>query len=568
MYFFRRILETARWCVGIVPKTSFSAKSSRFFTIFHYVALFIIVVVCMVVSGFIWEPNKNFFPDSHPYWLKRTWLGWVVLLVYCLSKAIIYLIGLLKIEDRPEFEDIERCWRAGMEALAREKLDMKWIPVFLVNGLTAKQESAFFKSTASWSVVAPNPEDTAAVLRFYANSEQIFISCTDVGVVSKQIESSSKARTVSTTPGQTAAADVVATGTIRAPSSGAPAAAFQLPVDDPPEMGGSLRPGMAPRPTAPQPTAQPSEPSTGFGGTIRNMMDFVGERTMLPGGFQKFADRSAPVPSETVNDFSAISTDEVEYRLRRMDYLTELLLTSRDPVCPINGLIQATSFDWTGNADATNQLSPMGQKDVARLHQRLGMQFPITLVLPDLQNIKGYTGFMRRCSVLHPGFQTSRAGSRFSAGADMSSQHTAVLGQRVMSWFRDWVYAAFANELQKSSENRRLYLFLCKLSARTRLLNDQIRLTLEGAARTSQSPNPPEPRLVGCYFAATGLGNENQRAFASGIVKRMREKENEVAWSLEAIDKDRKRCLMAYVFFGLSLVLLLALIPFVMFYVL
>lgn len=542
---FYRVLEILRWIFGVVPKSAIG--SPVVFRIVHYTFWVIVILVAAWFSPYVRKESQL---SHYPQFVARYWFGIVILLSYLLGKAIVYVLGLLRIEDRPEFEDIERCWFAGMEALERERLDFQWIPVFLVNGLTPQQEKSVFKAAdISWRIIAPPLEDTAAVLRFYANDEQIFISCTGIGAVNRQLTKPLDVSTPQTTSMSGQAPSSAPTGTLMSPGAGAmpppgpppgsplSTQAAPPPPSSPPVGGGTM---VAPPPPPGSPAANP-----GIMGTLRSMGAFVAQRTMMPGAMNRLSTAAAKQAS---NQPTVISPEEIEFGVKRMEYVCDLLIRGRHPYCPINGMIQGAPLAWTGDDRATNELSPVNVHDLRSIHDRLGLQFPVALFLTGLDQMSGLPAFLRRCSELDPRFKASRAGSRFPSGATIDEKNCAWVTERGLSWFRGWVYAVFAKDL-KNPENRKLYHLLCELQQRRERLSNLVRLSLSGVSKN------PVPRLCGYYFGATGDAS-NYQGFVKGLLMRLVSTQGDVAWHPEHIRRDSRARTMAWCLFAASLVLL------------
>ncbi|MFK7818582.1 MAG: type VI secretion protein IcmF/TssM N-terminal domain-containing protein [Planctomycetaceae bacterium] len=536
-----RTMEILRWIFGVVPRSAIG--SPVVFRVVHYTFWALVIIVAGLCST--WVRPESSLADYDWWFVRRFWLGIVIFLMYLLGKATVYVLGLLKTEDRPEFEDIERCWFAGMEALERERLDFQWIPVFVVNGLTAQQERSMFRAAdIPWRVVAPPLEDTAAVLRFYANDEQIFLSCTGVGAINRQLNKPVDAGGAQTTSiAGSRSMSGAGTGTLRSPGGGAPPAAGPLGTQVAPSAVPAPRAGGGTMVAPPSATPPPPAPAAGgILGTLRNVGTFIAQNTMLPGAMARVSASAAK--STTV---SAITPEEIAFGLKRMEYLADLLLRDRHPYCPINGMIQASPLDWSEDERSTAELSPVAVHDMRCLHSRLGLQFPIAFLLTGLDKLDGLPGFVRSCGELEPRFKASRAGSRFPAGAPVNEENAHWVINRSLSWFRGWVYAVFAKDL-KNPENKKLYHLLCELQQRRDRLVSQLRLSFSGVSRN------PNPRLVGYYFAATGDASSYQ-GFIKGLLLRLVSAQGDVAWHPEHIRGDEKSRKFAYLLFALAAVI-------------
>lgn len=461
-------------------------------------------------------------PGARFYFVARFYLGIVFVLVCAFVALLIYLIRLFLEKDPSWFPDIDEAWAAGLDGLAREGLDLHSLPIFLVAGLTEKEEPLFFTAGKfSAKVVAPQAGDRAA-LHFYANREALFITCTTTCATARQVEA---CRTGAERPAPLAAGE-------------------------PADLGGLQ---TLVRPVAASVTQRGGADSAAqFSGTLQQPMAFGA--TLLPG-----ARVSGQVPAEAARQnfgetrgamrIAALDQNELDLQRRRLAYLCRLIREGRDPLCPINGALFSIPLDWTDSSRKQDLLGAVRQ-DVRLMYEELRLFFPVVCLLSGVQELPGFNEFIDRVGQVEKRLKYSRAGSSFPMGHAVNDQASSWLVGKGLGWFRGWIYTVFARDLANKT-NTRLYRLLCQLDDRRQRLVQLLKLTLgqvEGA----------EPvRFAGCYFGAFGADPQRQ-AFISGVLEKIMEEQDNVAWSYAALEADFRNRRLATAFYLVTAVLLVA----------
>lgn len=545
---FAKVLTWLKWLFGVVPKSAIG--SAVVYRVIHYTLVFIIFLILGIFSNSIMR-SLGLPQMDHPgfEWVDRFWCGFVFLLGYAIVRIVLYLLTILGIEEEGEFMDIDRPWEKAMTALEDEGLSIDDLPLFLVNGFTPQQEQSVFQESSGidWLVVSPPSNETNAPLRIFANSDAIFISCTGIGSVSCQ-----QGKVVTGQPGgggrpgaapigvgnqtQVAGAPGSILGAARA-GTGTIVGGAPPPTSTPPTppkasgtvpAGGLAGAGSVPPPAAPVAAAPPPPTPARAGGTLKSIGAAFAQATMSPGGVQRamksFASAGAQEKGYGKKQVAPIDDIETEIGRRRMEYLCEKIREARKPYCPINGFMQAVPCSWALAEDYAKKLAPAIRHDVEIVHESLQLQFPVVVVFSELDSLPGLKEFLVRLERIQRGIRNSRAGSRFWPGATIDAKSVELVLDRAMNWFRGWIYAAFADDIG-SSENQSLFHLLCSIRQRKGALEALLRGSLYQVA-------DPEVRLSGCYFSATGAGATEQ-GFIRGVLDRLVEMEEEVAWSPE-----------------------------------
>lgn len=540
---FARALTWLKWIFGIVPKSA--VGSPVVFRAIHYTLVGLTALILGIFSNSVLEligaPKMDHGPGFE--WIDRFWCGFVFLLGYAIIRVVLHLLSLMGIEEEGEFKDIDNPWNRALADLDAEDLQIDDLPLFIINGLTPQQEQSVFQEAANleWKVISPPPNDSSSPLRVFANSDAIFVSCTGIGAVSCQ---QGKVVTDSFAPSG-------AFGGTMPPKMGAGNRTQTAG-----EMGSILAAARASTgtmvggaehapPSAADGGAPPPPIPAAAGGTLRSIGAALAQATMSPGGVKRamktFSAANAEVKGYGKKRVAPINEVEAELGRRRVDYLCSLIREARFPYCPINGMMQVIPLSWATAEDEAKRLAPAIQHDLAAFHESLQLQFPIVVVFSELDSISGLKEFLVRSERLQRGIRNTRAGTRFWPGSPINHESIDVMLDRSMNWFRGWIYAAFSQDIN-SEENQSLFHLLCAMRQKKPALATLLKGGLSQVC-------DPEMRLSGCYFAATGPGATEQ-GFVRGVLDRLVEMEEEVAWSPELSHSRARKAQLAKLLIG------------------
>ncbi|WP_010585393.1 type VI secretion protein IcmF/TssM N-terminal domain-containing protein [Schlesneria paludicola] len=510
----RIVFAILRWMgllVGIFPKAG--RVPPAVYVVIHYGLI-------LLITGFLAYNSTAWIKESDVDWpwpVPRFYVGIQFLLVYLFIRLLIAGVQLFLTRDLSEFEDVQRAWESGLDALAREGFDLQWLPIFLVNGATPEQQKSLFEgSRMTWKVNGNSDDPRSNALTFHASDEALFICLNDVGAMSRQLKKVPSRGGNAATAARTGPAIA---STMRPDQLRSAVEQTRRP-DQLQNAGGQTLP--------------PNALAAAAGATMRAPAAQYGA-TMRPGEIAGMASQTvAPVSVSMLSVLEKLSKDELRQNHRRLEFVCQLLTEERGSYCPLNGLLQLIPLRWTESA-AHEPLMAAAAADIQTLHNGLHLQFPVVCVHAGLEDVTGLSEFIERGKEIDSRFRDSRAGSRYPAGLAVDHKSSEWVVERGLIWFRDWVYAEFAKNLA-SSKNRQLYQFLCSLSLRRERLVRELQ-TVIGDINLRQPV-----RLTGCYFAATGAEPAKQ-AFVHGVMQRLMSEQNDVAWLPEWRSRDR-RCLL------------------------
>lgn len=485
---------------GLIP------KQGRLPTFVYRLVPYLFVIVVTLILGWY---SSTLIPESRvpiPNWfVQRYYVAIQFVLFYLFVRLLIAGIQIFLAPDVSDFEDIDRAWNAGVEALAREGYDLQWLPIFLVNGALPEQRKSLFESARlQWKVNDNSDDPRFSALSFHACDEGLFICLNDVGATSRQlvqpVSRGAAASVVSSAGSAQLGQPTLRPGQVQVAGQQTmrPGHAQAVSQTQRPEM---LQSAMSK--TLPPGAVAPASHQSRYGETIR------------PG---EISDVLKPQPVVRHGILEKLNQDELRLCRRRLAYVCQRLITERGSYCPLNGVLQIIPVRWSQSAAFEPLFNAIGD-DIKTLHDRLHLQFPVVCLHSGLEEVTGLSHFVQRGKELDPRFPDSRAGSRYPAGLPVDEKSAGWVVERCMQWFRDWVYAEFAKSLS-NVQNRQLYQFLCALSTRRDRLVRELRAIIGDLVSI---------RLTGCYFAATG-SDATQKAFVHGVIQRLMSEQNDVAW--------------------------------------
>jgi hypothetical protein len=116
-------------------------------------------------------------------WFARIPL--LVVLIILITIIAYYTVKVWIEGEGSPFEDIDRAWQAGIEALERNHFDLRQIPLFLMVGSEGPDQNRVLMGASRLSLTVDNVPPGPAALHWYANQDAVYLVCTEVGCISK-----------------------------------------------------------------------------------------------------------------------------------------------------------------------------------------------------------------------------------------------------------------------------------------------------------------------------------------------------------------------------------------------
>jgi hypothetical protein len=486
------------------------------------VVFVLLVAIAGIVVAFLLS-DQNYYT---PAWFRDSVI--IILLILVITMVTYYTVKLWVEGEGSPFEDIDRAWQAGIEALGRHHFDLRQIPIFLVLGSEGPDQDRTLFGASRLSLTVENVPPGPAALHWYANQDAIYLVCTEVGCLSRLAHQAKQGGVAAAAVGPAPSATRPSLTTTAMPSQELLQAAESLSSD----AGASVDAGPAPA------------PAMDIRGTM--MVSAVDIRETI---------RPSAMP-RPVSKSLELNREHVELERRRLAYLCRLLERNRRPLCPVNGVmtlvpvrlvnIDSSEGAWTKEAV---------RNDLDGLIQGLKLRFPVVTLVTGLEEEKGFDELIRRVG------RDRAVGQRFGKGFGVwdppIDEEIEALCKHACGAFEDWAYYLFkeANSLSKPG-NRALYMLLCKV--RKTLQPRLEKILIGGYSYDPDLPTNSTPILfAGCYFAGTGDTPERQ-AFVKGVFERLPEQQEELEWTETALGEEDRFRLWSTVAFSTAGVLAIA----------
>ncbi len=483
------------------------------------IVLVLIVVFAAVAFHFSHESLVE-----HRYYDIGRWI--VIGLLVLVTPLVLYKALQLWLEGEVSpYPDIDRAWKAGIEEFERQGIDLKQVPLFLILGTSGlRQEKALFDAARLELGIREVPAGSAPI-HWYASPNGIYLVCSAIGCQSHIAGLGGEVKSGDRSP---AAPRRDPSGTLIGTAIGNPG------------LSGTVI-GASPRQAAPVPSFAPS---------IQGTM-IVPTQTMVVGG----GGTGAPADPRRI---IKLDQGEVNEEERRLSYLARLIRRTRQPLCPINGILNLVPFGVVqrGGEDAAT-VERATRIDLGVLRRTLQVRCAVTALVAGIEEESGFRELVRRVGrerTLNQGF-----GKGFSVTNVPLAERLEALAIHSCGAFEDFIYYLFRepDSLNKPG-NPKLYSLLCKIRHQVQERLEKI-LTGGYSCDPDDKPDPDALRFGGCYFGGTGDSEERQ-AFVYYVVNRLQKQEEELEWTEEALRQDDRFHLASQLVLALDLVLLIALV--------
>ncbi len=484
----------------------------------------LLLFLALLLAAIVWavlnylrldiEQYQNFF------WRE---LPTIAVLVVVIPLVVWYALKLWLEGEASPYPDIDRAWKAALEAMAEQSIDPTETPIFLILGPGNEAAVQSFMSASNLAFPVRAPAGPAP-LHVYANQQSVYIVCTETCQLGRFLSGATAAAAATSGPAPTESGfdptrtmQVGGPGQFTASQPPAPAG------NDPAAARADMPSGLA--------DVRVPVPAQNQGGDIRGTM-LVGDA----GGAIPSAGQAPLAPAA-----AKLNPHESSESTARLTYLCRLLRRVRDPLCPANGVLVTTPFAVLadGSQEAVNQLLMSLKSDLATLRGTLRIRCSINHIIDGMENEAGFRELIRRVG-------GQRASSqRFGKGFGLWNLPTAdqldALVKHACGAFEDWSYLLFREgEGLSKPGNRHLYALLCRIRSSFQPRLGNVIRAAYATDPTATDPRSREPLLFsGCYFVADGATPDRQ-AFLASVFKKSSAEEEELEWGSEALSEERR----------------------------
>lgn len=494
------------------------------------------LILLLLVAGtvlYVWLVDPSVIPARHAWGFWRLLLVGVLLIV--IPIVVFRAVTLWIMGEGPRFVDIDFSWRAGIEAMAKQGLDLKSAPLFLVVGGGSQKLRKNVMAAVGKDFLVNGVPDRPAPLHWYVTRDAIYLFIDDAAwtnLAARKYRASVRGRRGRKGPGDRPAGKGPAAGQRPIISTLVPGAGSgETPTAaDAGTLSGAELPSDA-QPPGGRPRAAGRRPAAYFG-TLSP--DQVGPTDVaLPAR----PDTDPPI----VRRARPTGSEESSLQLRRLEAVCAKLKRHRQPVCPLNGVLVLLPFDLLqASRPDIEEVERALSADLSTAQNELQIRCPVTALVVAMEQERGFCELIRRIGRDHAAKQ--RFGQRFDIRREPTEDELRRFSTYVCGVFEDWVYTLFKEDKVLShAGNPALYNLLCKVRR-----SFQARLSDVLAKGFGFDPQVDYHPLLfsGCYFAATGDQPEKQ-AFVSGVLSKLREEQEDLEWTDAALDADHRRRRMA-----------------------
>jgi hypothetical protein len=421
----------------------------------------------------------------------------IVALLIAIPLVVYQALKLWLEGETSRYPDIDQAWRAGLDELRKNNIDLQQVPLFLLLGSPGRELSQVLMQIVGYERLIDGCPDGRAPIRWYAGPQAVFLFTEETGCLSRL---------------SSVAARGAAPGDRSIGAAGAPSITGTLVTGTAGVMATNSA-AAGPLATAPRAPA------------IRG--------TLVPDGGGS-TDASAPVGRAatarylTHNDFD----DEAD----RLRYIGELLRQERQPLCPLNGQVALVPAALLLDIVATQETIEAVRRDLEALREATQLSCPATLLVTGMETVAGFTELVRRVGMQLA--KETRFGKGYSVWNPADRENLDALSSQACGAFEDWVYALFreAGGLGKPG-NSKLYRLLCLIRGQ---FHNRIRsLLINGFGRDDETDATGYWMFGGCYFAATG-STEGRQAFVRSVFDKMLQQDEDVEWTDAALIEDQR----------------------------
>ncbi|MEN1678597.1 MAG: type VI secretion protein IcmF/TssM N-terminal domain-containing protein [Planctomycetota bacterium] len=456
------------------------------------------------------------------------------LLVLVIPIVVFRAVTLWMMGDGPKMKDIEYSWRAGIDAMAQHGITPKSAPLFLIIGGGSDKLRRNLMAASGIDFPVNGVPNRPAPLHWYANRKSIYLFLDDAACMNLAA---------------------------RRQRSGPPKPGGRPMPSDAPAGGGAKGPLATLSPDSPTPPAGKADgmetiaPGDGpqAPAAARPVPRYAG--TLMPTEVAApVVDAAATVSAAETRRGRRASSDEASAQLRRLEAVCTKLRQSRDPVCPVNGmlvllpldLLQATQQDVE---DVERAISA----DLTTLQRELQLRCPVFALVVAMEQERGFCELIRRIGAERA--SSGRIGRKFDTRIPPTQEQLEKYSLHAAGIFEEWVYTLFREDNVLSHHgNPALYNLLCKVR---RSFQARLSDVLSKGFGYRPEEGPGSMLFGGCYFAATGSKPERQ-AFVGGVLRKLREEQEDLEWTGDALQANTRRGRLALAGWLLSGLLVLA----------
>jgi IcmF-related N-terminal domain len=529
--------------------------------------VFLLTTVITVWIIFWLDPNNIPWRQSYSWWRILGILALVVAIPIVVYKTIdIWLEG-----APVAYPEVDQAWRAGMQALAANELSIDSIPIFLITGSSGEAQERAIMSASGLHLSVEGVPQGPAPIHWYANSEAIYLFCTDASWTSalaslREEMAFEAAVSAVNVESPTFTQSGLDTTSVVVRTEPAPKSAPEPNRPASPSTRGTLELNDFVNPTPPKSTpaaAAPASSPSSFRGTLligdSNAETTVSSPTTTPppspnADQSRLSWQSSQSRPSTMSLTGAVDTLSsrkpvlVSHQyssacLQELQYIGHLVRRARQPLCAINGVLSLIQLESIHSSQVeVEELQRAIRSDLETIRYAFQLKVPVSALVVGLEKERGFRELITR--VGRDRAMSQRFGRRFDIQAIPARDQMVALATHLCGVFEDWTYTLFREEHALARPgNTRLYELLSKVRCGWKGRLGDILAGGFGCDTNKRDENA-SVFFSGCYFAATGDSPDRQ-AFVKGVIEKMGEEQELIEWTQEAIAANKRQNIAA-----------------------
>ena len=509
--FLRRAIPGLKWFANLKPEV---------------LAAVLTFIFLLLIWGF-----TRFGPGAAHAQASTQMVGWAVTLVVIFAIPIVlyFFLRVLLQPPKSPYPDIDESWQVGLKELEKNGLVLKDLPIYLVLGMRDTKQIRSFIESSGREFDIEGVTGSGQTLIWYASKDQAFVFLANVGNFTEFSANSQKLRTIQGVAEQEFTSTAHISDFYHVPKQ---VMLDESEIDEAPIMG-TVRATDAMPQSRQHASPEPFRPDSGEAG--------------------------APQEKDSQRQTARAKVSE---QRKRLSHLATLIRRSRNPVCPINGILVNASVSILESYP--EELSRQLRDDLSGIATELGVVCAVTLVVSGLETDKGFVNFAERLIQQNgPGFGKSKFGRSYRSWSPPTPEQLEQVAQAAVEEFDHFTHLLFTKRDALSREhvqgNRDLSLFLCRIYS---TVLPGLKIVLGKGCNTPAGGDGEFPRFAGCYF----VGNDQGRDFfLEKIFDRVDENQGELEWTRSTMQKEETWKTMANLSYLIGLISLIAFV-FLLFY--
>lgn len=537
--------------------------------------VFLIATVATVWTVFWLDPSNIPWRQSYSWWRIIGILALVIAIPFVVYKTIS-----MWLEGSPvAYPEVDQAWRAGMQALAANELSIDSVPIFLIVGSSGEAQEKAIMSASGLRLSVEGVPQGPAPIHWYANSEAIYLFCTDSSWTSalaslrEDLEQEAVVSGISIETPMSMQSSFEMAKVVSPAQPPVPQLPIPQPAQEPARpanqsIRGTLELNDFVNPTqsrsSPAPAPAPSTSPGTFRGTL--MLGDAGMQNppaSLPTSTSSQQQVSEPYPKNRptyTNSQSSMSltgaVDTLSTKkpilvshqystacLQELQYIGHLVRQSRQPLCAINGVLSLIQLESIHSSQTElEELQRAIRGDLDTIRYAFQLKVPVSVLVVGMEKERGFRELISR--VGRERAMSQRFGRRFDIQAVPARDQMVALATHLCGVFEDWTYTLFREEQALTRPgNTRLYELLSKVRCGWKGRLGEI-LSGGFGCDTTKREEGTSTLFSGCYFAATGETSDRQ-AFVKGVIEKMSEEQELIEWTQEALRANQRQNIAA-----------------------